>query len=582
MRRSPLDENETAVVTVAAEDSDADDDITGYAIDGGADQGLFEIDGTSGALTFKTAPDFEAPTDSDTNGSYVVEVTATSGTGEREKTATQTITVTVSNADEGRSGTVTIDDTSPVVGDALTASTANVADPDGLPDPFEPDWQWYRTPDGGSETEISGAASATYTVVAADLGAALTAKASWTDNGGFTNTLVSAPTSEVAVRPVVTIVAAGDGASVTEGTDAVFTLSRTGPATSELTVTVAVSDPEAVLTTTSPPSSVTFAAGEADTMLALATDDDDTDDTDGDVGTVTVTLVAGSGYEVGTANAATVTVTDNDVPVDLVLSVPATVAEAAGKLTVTVTATTAEDAPPERSVGFVLTRVLGEGTAGSGADHVAVSEAVLLQPQDFDEPVTVDGQQRYRAVWTHDVRIENDTVVEADETLVLQLGPHYSIGPPAFHTVHDGVDPVQATVTIIDDDPPVDFTADPTPNSVVLTWGHADPGRPDLTSTRAHRARVSPAHRHRRARGATGCRFLRVAPARATTRSTPCPASPPESPTASSCAPWTARRGAWRRAPRRPPSSRCRLRCAATRRRPSPGPWKYPIRPNGG
>ena len=92
----------------------------------------------------------------------------------------------------------------------------------------------------------------------------------------------------------------------------------------------------------------------------------------------------------------------------------------------------------------------------------------------------MDGQQRYRAVWTHDVRIENDTVVEADETLVLQLGPHYSIGPPAFHTVHDGVDPVQATVTIIDNDPPVDFTADPTPNSVVLTWGHGIPAD-DLT-----------------------------------------------------------------------------------------------------
>ena len=101
------------------------------------------------------------------------------------------------NADEGQSGTVSIDDTAPMVGDALTASTANVADPDGLPDPFAPTWQWYRTPADGAEAVISGAASATYTVVAADLGAALTAKASWTDVGGFANTLASAPTAAV-------------------------------------------------------------------------------------------------------------------------------------------------------------------------------------------------------------------------------------------------------------------------------------------------------------------------------------------------------------------------------------------------
>ena len=46
--------------------------------------------------------------------------------------------------------------------------------------------------------EISGATSTAYTVVEADLGATLTAKASWTDKGGFANTLASAPTSAVA------------------------------------------------------------------------------------------------------------------------------------------------------------------------------------------------------------------------------------------------------------------------------------------------------------------------------------------------------------------------------------------------
>ena len=191
------EENQTTVGTVAASDDDMDDAITGYALSGGADQALFAIDGTTGALTFLTAPDYEDPQDADTDNAYVVEVQATSGTGDRVQMETQTITVTVTNVDEGRSGTVSIDDTAPMVRDELTASTAGVADPDGLPDPFAPTWQWYRTPAGGAEAEISGATSATYTVVEADLGAALTAKASWTDAGGFTNTLASASTAAV-------------------------------------------------------------------------------------------------------------------------------------------------------------------------------------------------------------------------------------------------------------------------------------------------------------------------------------------------------------------------------------------------
>ena len=90
-------ENQTAAGTVLATDGDTGDDITGYAITGGADQTFFSIGATSGALTFDDAPNFEDAKDSDTNNDYVVEVQATSGAGTREKTATQTITVTVTD-----------------------------------------------------------------------------------------------------------------------------------------------------------------------------------------------------------------------------------------------------------------------------------------------------------------------------------------------------------------------------------------------------------------------------------------------------------------------------------------------------
>ena len=96
-------ENTTAVVTVVAEDPDADDEITNYAIIGGADRTFFEIHGAStpsDLLRFKAAPDFETPQDADKNNVYILLLTATSGVGDRELTANQTVTITVTDVDE--------------------------------------------------------------------------------------------------------------------------------------------------------------------------------------------------------------------------------------------------------------------------------------------------------------------------------------------------------------------------------------------------------------------------------------------------------------------------------------------------
>ncbi len=84
-------ENQTAVGTAQASDSDTGDSVTGYAIQGGADASKFSIVEATGVLTFASAPNFEAPADADADGDYVV-VRATSGAGARAKTADQTIT----------------------------------------------------------------------------------------------------------------------------------------------------------------------------------------------------------------------------------------------------------------------------------------------------------------------------------------------------------------------------------------------------------------------------------------------------------------------------------------------------------
>ena len=73
--------------------------MTGYTIEPGEDGSTFAIVAATGVLTFRSAPNFEAPTDGGGNNNYVVVVRATSGTGARVKTADQTITVTVTDED---------------------------------------------------------------------------------------------------------------------------------------------------------------------------------------------------------------------------------------------------------------------------------------------------------------------------------------------------------------------------------------------------------------------------------------------------------------------------------------------------
>jgi len=96
-------ENATATgYTATAIDADAGDTVT-YSLTGGVDQAAFSINGSSGVLSFTTAPDFETPTDSGGDNTYVVDITATDGTNPVVQSVTITVTdvfeVTVSSID---------------------------------------------------------------------------------------------------------------------------------------------------------------------------------------------------------------------------------------------------------------------------------------------------------------------------------------------------------------------------------------------------------------------------------------------------------------------------------------------------
>ena len=122
-----------------------------------------------------------------------------------------TYTLTVS-ANTPATGAPTISGTAQV-GQTLTAATSGIMDSDGLTSPTYT-YQWIRV--NGTEADISGATSSTYTLVAADLGKTIKVKVSFTDDNSNAETLTSAAT--------VTVTAAAN--NLATGTAAI-----SGPAT---------------------------------------------------------------------------------------------------------------------------------------------------------------------------------------------------------------------------------------------------------------------------------------------------------------------------------------------------------------
>ncbi len=122
-------ENTTAVTTVAASI-----DITGaatYSIAGGADAARFSIDATTGALSFATAPNHEAPADANAGNVYQVTVQVADGLGGFD---TQALSVTVTNVNEAPAITSQGGGASAafsVAENSVTATTVTSTDVDG-------------------------------------------------------------------------------------------------------------------------------------------------------------------------------------------------------------------------------------------------------------------------------------------------------------------------------------------------------------------------------------------------------------------------------------------------------------------
>ena len=208
------------------------------------------------------------------------------------------------------------------------------------------------------------------------------------DAAGNGNTAATRASSAYAV-PAITIVA---GTSpVTEGTSAVFTLSRTGSPTAALTVNVTVSETggDMVAASNEGARTVTFLANSATATLSVATASDSVDEANS---VVTATISADTGspasYSVATPASAMVTVEDNDTRGVTVSATALAVNEGT-----TGTYTVVLDSQPTASVTVTPSR--------TGSSDVTFSPATLTFTAlnwNTVQPVTVTAAQDSDAV----------------------------------------------------------------------------------------------------------------------------------------------------------------------------------------
>ncbi|MFN5874591.1 MAG: beta strand repeat-containing protein, partial [Aphanizomenon sp.] len=184
-----------------------------------------------------------------------------------------------------------------------------------------------------------------------------------------------------------------------------YTLTRTGPTTSSLTVNVGLTGTATNGTDyTTIPTTVTFAAGSSTALVDLnVTDDTLVEGTE----TAILTVTSGTGYTVGTSASATVNIADNDLPVNPIiidLSTNQTVVEGiTSPQNVTYTVTLSGDSTETVTVQYATVN----NTAIAGSDYTTTSGTLTFDPGVTSQDIIIP--------------ILNDSLNEAQETFNLTL-----------------------------------------------------------------------------------------------------------------------------------------------------------------
>ena len=276
--------------------TDPDNDTLSYYL-GGTHGSSFTIDRSTGGLQTRSALDYEA------RNTYTVVVTARDPSN---ASATMTVTINVNDLDEP--GGVDLSSSQPRVGTSLTA---RLTDPDG--GVTNQQWQWSRSDTAaGTFSDISGAASASYTPVAGDLGKYLRATVTYDDNGSSVTVSETAANAVLAALPQANL-AASYGFStytVTEGRTITITVQLSRSPTQNVAIPVTAGGGTAESGDYSlSATSLSFGSGSSSkTFTVTANQDDDTQNE-------TLTLGFGSlpsGVSAGSPSSAVVTIRDDD------------------------------------------------------------------------------------------------------------------------------------------------------------------------------------------------------------------------------------------------------------------------------
>ena len=259
------------------------------------------------------------------------------------------------------------------------------------------------------------------------------------DGSGYTVGATASGT--VAVRdddlppPVVTI--AAKAASVTEGGDAVFTLTADRAPDSDVTVTLAVSetgDGDHVAAADEGPATLVIPKGATEAAFAVATVDDEVDEPDG---TAVVAVTACAGCTAGDPASASVTVKDDDAPSTLpALSVGDSTAKEGARLPIMPFTVRLSPAAPGPVRVYVSTLPSTPVSARPGQDYAPGSSDLTFRAGETE-----------KVVW---IRIYDDSHDEGAETFEVVLSEAKGA------VIGDGV----AVGTITNDDPmPAAFLA---------------------------------------------------------------------------------------------------------------------------
>ena len=173
----------------------------------GDDSDDFEIFG-GGIVYWVSSPNYEKPTDADTDNRYKVTIQASDGTNEAKLQVTVVVTNEPLDADE----LPTVAGTAQV-GETLTADTSLITF-----DPYDLGrfYFWLRS-DGTTDTEIEGAeGSSSYTLVAADEGHTIKVRVNF--HSPWLVSLTSEPTAIVAAKPNASANSPATGAPTISGT----------------------------------------------------------------------------------------------------------------------------------------------------------------------------------------------------------------------------------------------------------------------------------------------------------------------------------------------------------------------------